>query len=75
MDDRVRIYELAKRMNVSNQEIIDALRELGYDVKSHSSTVDKQAVGLLIQKLKKNNETSDAAKGGPKTSTGKARRR
>ncbi|MBN9393743.1 MAG: translation initiation factor IF-2 [Candidatus Melainabacteria bacterium] len=65
MDDRVRIYELAKRMNVSNQEIIDALRELGYDVKSHSSTVDKQAVGLLIQKLKKNNETSDAAKGGP----------
>lgn len=53
MDDRKRIYELARQMNLSNQVIIDALRELGYDIKSHSSTVDKQAIGLLIAHLGK----------------------
>jgi translation initiation factor IF-2 len=53
MDDRVRIYELARQMNVANEVIITALRELGYDIKSHSSTVDKNAVGLLIAALGK----------------------
>ena len=48
MNDRVRIYELAKQMNKPAQVVIDDLRELGYDIKSHSSTVDKAAVGLLI---------------------------
>ncbi|PWU02676.1 MAG: translation initiation factor IF-2 [Candidatus Melainabacteria bacterium] len=53
MDDRVRIYELARRMNIPNQDIITALRELGYDIKTHSSTVDSNAVGLLITALGK----------------------
>ncbi len=66
MDDRKRIYELARQMNLSNQVIIDALRELGYDIKSHSSTVDKQAIGLLIAHLGKK---KDAPKAAGKTST------
>ncbi len=53
MDDRVRIYDLARRMNIPNQDIITALRELGYDVKSHSSTVDPSAVNLVITALGK----------------------
>ncbi|HEY9682792.1 MAG TPA: translation initiation factor IF-2 [Oculatellaceae cyanobacterium] len=53
MNDRVRIYELARQMNLENEDIITALRELGYDVKSHSSTIDKTAVGLLIQHIGK----------------------
>ncbi len=56
MDDRVRIYDLARRMNVPNQDVIVALRELGYDVKSHSSTVDAAAVKLLIATQKKQKE-------------------
>ena len=56
MEDRIRIYELAKRMNVPNQDIITALRELGYDVKSHSSTIDAAAVNLLIAKQSKKKE-------------------
>jgi translation initiation factor IF-2 len=56
MDDRVRIYDLAKRMNMSNQDIIQALRALGYDVKSHSSTIDSNAVNLLISSFKKKKE-------------------
>ena len=57
MDDRVRIYELARQMNIQNQDIITALRELGYDIKSHSSTVDANAVGLLIAALGKKKVT------------------
>lgn len=53
MNDRVRIYELARQMNIPNQDIIDTLRELGYDIKSHSSTIDGHVVGLLIAALGK----------------------
>ena len=60
MEERVRIYELSKRMSIPNQEIIQTLRELGYDVKSHSSTVDSNAVGRLIAALGKKNEGGGA---------------
>jgi translation initiation factor IF-2 len=50
-------------MNIANQVIIDSLRELGYDVKSHSSTIDKQAVGQLISALKKKEESATQDKG------------
>ncbi len=66
MDDRVRIYELARKMNVSNQDIIDTLRELGYDIKSHSSTVDKVGVGQLIAAFDKKKQK---AEGGDKKAT------
>ncbi|HEY9778213.1 MAG TPA: translation initiation factor IF-2 [Planktothrix sp.] len=61
MKDRVRVYELARQMNISNEEIITGLRELGYDIKSHSSTVEKTAVGLLITKLNKSKGEATAA--------------
>src|SRR5277367_4928256 len=63
MNDRVRIYELARQMNLTNEDIITAARELGFDVKSHSSTVDKQKVGLIIQRIgKKNQEAKEKTK-------------
>ncbi|HEY9868545.1 MAG TPA: translation initiation factor IF-2 N-terminal domain-containing protein, partial [Candidatus Obscuribacterales bacterium] len=61
MNDRVRVYELARQMNLPNQDLIVALRELGYDIKSHSSTIDKHAVGLLIASLGKKKQ-QDATK-------------
>ncbi|MBX9880148.1 MAG: translation initiation factor IF-2 [Candidatus Obscuribacterales bacterium] len=53
MNDRVRIYELARQMNLPNQDLVVTLRELGYEVKSHSSTIDGSTVGLLISALGK----------------------
>jgi translation initiation factor IF-2 len=64
MSDRVRIYELARKMNMPAQALIDACRELGYDVKSHSSTIDGHVVGLVIAHLGKKKEP--AAKAEPK---------
>lgn len=68
MDDRVRIYELARQMNLSNQDVITGLRELGYDIKSHSSTVDKGAVGQLIAHLGKKKQQQEQAKAKPASS-------
>ena len=64
MNDRVRVYELARQMNLPNQDLIVALRELGYDIKSHSSTIDKHTVGLLIASLGKKKQ-QDASKTKP----------
>ena len=71
MNDRVRIYELARQMGLDNEEVITAMRELGYDVKSHSSTIDKTAVGLLIPHInKKKQQQQDKAKpAAPKASS------
>jgi translation initiation factor IF-2 len=71
MNERVRIYELARKMNLENQDVITALRELGYDIKSHSSTIDSHAVGLLIQHIGKKNKALEAAKApkAPKVAT------
>ncbi len=62
MDDRVRIYELARQMNLTNQDVITGFRELGYDIKSHSSTVDRQAVGLFIAHVNKKKQPKEQAK-------------
>src|SRR5579885_840638 len=62
MNDRVRIYELARQMNIPNQDIIDTLRELGYDIKSHSSKIDGHVVGLLLAALGKKKQQDKGAR-------------
>jgi translation initiation factor IF-2 len=58
-------------MNIPNQDIITALRELGYDIKSHSSTVDASTVGLLIASLGKKKAQQEKPKA-VKTPVGKS---
>ncbi len=59
MSERVRIYELARKMNLPAPTLIDACRELGYDVKSHSSTIDGHVVGLVIAHLGKKKQAPE----------------
>ncbi|MCS7192452.1 MAG: translation initiation factor IF-2 [Armatimonadetes bacterium] len=51
----MRIYQLAKELGISNSELVDLLRELGEEVRSHSSTIDEttaEAVKELVQERK-----------------------
>src|ERR1700686_512032 len=64
MNDRVRIYDLARQMNLENQVVIDALREMGYDIKSHSSSIDSHFVSLLVAALTKKKQSGTTT---PKT--------
>ncbi len=48
---RVRIYELAKEAGLKSKELADRLIELGYPIKSHSSTVDDDMAADIRRKV------------------------
>ncbi len=58
----VRVYELAKELNMSSREVISALADLGIKVKSHASTIDEQAAGTVRERLTKGKETARGEK-------------
>ncbi len=51
--DKVRIYEVAKQLQLSSNEVIDLLdKKLGIKVKSHSSSITHDEVKKLSAALK-----------------------
>ncbi|MCL7487278.1 MAG: translation initiation factor IF-2 [Desulfobulbaceae bacterium] len=48
---KVRIYELAKEAGLKSKELADKLIELGYPIKSHSSTVDEDTATDIRRKV------------------------
>jgi len=48
---KTRVYEIAKELNMSNKELVAKLQEMGYSVKSHSSTVDDSQVAEIKDRL------------------------
>ena len=47
----IRIYELAKTLQISNKELIKVLDQHGVEVKSHMSSVDEDTAELIIEEL------------------------
>ncbi|MFO0724823.1 MAG: translation initiation factor IF-2 [Myxococcota bacterium] len=45
-----RVHEVAKDLGYQNQDLIEKLRKLGFDVKTHSSTVDEDDVRRALKK-------------------------
>lgn len=48
---KVRIYELAKEADMESKVLADKLIELGYNIKSHSSTVDDSVADEIRSKI------------------------
>ncbi|HAH86081.1 MAG TPA: hypothetical protein DCL60_01770, partial [Armatimonadetes bacterium] len=48
----VRVYELAKELKLTNHELIDALKGMGIEVKSHSSSLDSDMVAKVKENIK-----------------------
>jgi len=48
----VRIYEISRKINVNNKEIIAHLKEKGIEVKSHMSVVDEETADEVIRFFK-----------------------
>ena len=44
---KVRVHEIAKRLGVPSKELVERLKGMGVDVKSHSSSVDESVVARL----------------------------
>ena len=48
-----RIYEVAKELNIENKIVVNQAQKLGFDVKSHMSSLDDTQVTKLVNSLKK----------------------
>ncbi|AFG35854.1 translation initiation factor IF-2 [Fervidobacterium pennivorans subsp. shakshaketiis] len=46
---RLRVYELAKQLDMDTKELLHELEELGIEVKSHMSFIDEETVNILLE--------------------------
>ena len=52
---KIKLYELAKEMNVSSKDLLEKAKKLGIELKSHLSVVSDEDV----KKLKEDNKETD----------------
>ena len=52
MAKKLRVYELARELNLDNSEVIYELQHMGVPVTSHSNTVEDRLADILRKKLK-----------------------
>ena len=48
---KIRVYDLAKEAGIASKELADKLIALGYNIKSHSSTVDDEVADEIRRKV------------------------
>ena len=56
---KIRVYELARELNMTNKVLIEKLNELEFSVKSHMSSLDEDTVGEIKAKLLGKEKTVD----------------
>jgi translation initiation factor IF-2 len=61
----VRIYELARELDMPNKELVELCREAGLDVKSHSSTIEDYEADLVRRKASGEEDLADEAPAAP----------
>ncbi|MBW1983076.1 MAG: translation initiation factor IF-2 [Deltaproteobacteria bacterium] len=44
---KIRVYELARDLNLTNQDLVDKISDLGIEVSSHMSSLDDEAVASI----------------------------
>ena len=62
--DSIRIYELAKEINIPTGDIIKICQDLGIEVRSHSSTItedQKEKILKTLIKIKRDSMSKAAA--------------
>jgi hypothetical protein len=58
----MRIYELSKKININNKEILAKLAEMGIQAKSHMSNIDKDTTKKLTDIFAKKQEKAKVKK-------------
>lgn len=51
---KTRVYELAKTLEISNKELLEKLKEMGIEAKSHSSGLEEEAVNRVLNAFSEN---------------------
>ena len=62
LSDKIRIYDLAKKLNKSNKELIAVLQQLDIPVKSHSSSIDEETAQIVENIIKEASEAKSQEK-------------
>ncbi|MCI8630493.1 MAG: translation initiation factor IF-2 [Firmicutes bacterium] len=57
---KVRIYELAKMLKIENKELIEKLKELGIDAKSHMSVLTEEDAAVVMEMFDTKQDTITA---------------
>ena len=57
----VRVHAIAKEVNKTSKEIVEILKERGYDIKSASSTLDNITAQSLIEEFSISEEEAQPA--------------
>lgn len=62
---KMRVYELAKALDINNSEVVDVLLKMGIEIKSHMSSIDMDIVPAVEEALQKKdkNECTEGKKG------------
>ena len=50
---KMRVYELAKALDINNSEVVDVLLNMGIEIKSHMSSIDMEVVPAVEEALQK----------------------
>ena len=49
---KIRVYQLAKDLEIENKELLKVIRKLGLEVKSHMSVVDEESAEIIAASIK-----------------------
>ncbi|HET9582335.1 MAG TPA: translation initiation factor IF-2 [Gemmatimonadota bacterium] len=72
---KVRIYEVARRFDVSSEAMVNLLKEMGVPVKNHMSSIDEDTVARVAGKFESEKEAVKHAEEEKKRRQDEARRR
>ena len=62
MSDKIRIYDLAKKLNKSNKELLAVLQQLDIPVKTHISSIDEETAQIVENIIKEASEAKTQEK-------------
>ena len=62
MSEKIRIYDLARKLNKSNKELLAVLQQLDIPVKSHSSSIDEETAQIVENIIQEASEAKSQEK-------------
>jgi translation initiation factor IF-2 len=65
---KMRVYEYAKKQNISSKEVINILKELNVEVSNHMATIEDDMVEQLDKRFTKKEEKPEKKESAPKQS-------
>jgi len=60
---KIRIYELAKMLNIDNKDLLQILQDLGVEAKSHMSSIDTDVAQIIEETLREDKESKQGKPG------------